>query len=135
VTGNQRSLAHDHQEHVTPHIGQTARSIFFTDDQLCDLKAPKPHYDLGEEMELTFARGAALNDDKKMEIELWDSKLTSFLPLAAQWYLRSNPPGASLDDWGFIQVDSVIISGMYESVHVVWRTLLISICSCKSMFN
>jgi hypothetical protein len=110
-----------YQEHVTPHIGQTARSIFFTDDQLCDLKAPKPHYDLDEEIELTFARGAALNDDKKMEIELWDSKLTSFLPLAAQWYLRSNPPGATLDDWGFIQIDSVIISGMYESVHVVWR--------------
>lgn len=114
-----------YQEHVTPHIGQTARSIFFTNEELCAKTAANPHYDLDHEMELTFARLAALNDDKKMEIELWDSKLTSFLPLAAQWYLRSSPPGATLDDWGFIEIDSVIISGMYETVHTVWKEKIV----------
>lgn len=108
------------QEHVTPHIGQTGRSIFFTNQELCAKTAQKPHYNLDEEIELTFARLASLNDNKKMEIELFDSKLTSLVPLMAQWYLRAHP-GGTLDDWDFIQVDSIIISALYESVMVVWK--------------
>jgi hypothetical protein len=109
-----------YQEHVTPHIGQTARSIFFTDEELCAKTAPKPRYNLDDEIELTFARLADLDDDKKMEIELFDSKLTSLVPLMAQWYLRAHS-GGTLDDWGFIQVDSIIISALYEATVVVWK--------------
>jgi hypothetical protein len=82
--------------------------------------APKPHKNLDHVFEATYNRLATLNDDKKMDIELFDSKVNSFLPLMAQWYLRSGP-GRSLDDWGFIQVDSLVISGLYESVIVVWK--------------
>ena len=69
------------QVHVTPHIGFTGRSIFFTDEEICEQSIPAPKYNLHHEMNLLIERMANLDDTKKMEIELFDSKLTSIVPL------------------------------------------------------
>ena len=106
------------QEHVVPHIGFTGKSIFLGDDEICSRKASKPEYDYDLEMQLALDRLANLNDTSKMEIEFFDSKLTSIVPLLVQFYARQ---GKSLDSFEFITIDSIIISVLYEAVMVVWK--------------
>ncbi len=54
-----------------------------------------------------LARTAALNDVKKMTVETFDGKLTSFVPLFIQYLLRS---GKDLESWDFFMIDAVSIN-------------------------
>ena len=105
------------QYHVTPHIGQTAKSVFLGDERVCALEVSTEEdpslYDYKEEMELVLERSAnlATSDVQKMEVELFDGKLTSVLPLLVQYYIRS---GYTLDDYEFIFADTILIAALYE---------------------
>eukprot|EP00656_Telonema_subtile_P055115 TRINITY_DN843_c0_g1_i2.p1 TRINITY_DN843_c0_g1~~TRINITY_DN843_c0_g1_i2.p1 ORF type:complete len:575 (+),score=126.58 TRINITY_DN843_c0_g1_i2:149-1873(+) len=109
-----------HQEHVVPHIGETGRGIFMSDSEHCALTADDPNYDYDVENQLVLDRGAALTDVQKAKIELFDGKVTSIVPLLAQYYARLSGPNV-IDRFEFIKPDSVIISVLYEAVMVVWR--------------
>eukprot|EP00041_Stephanoeca_diplocostata_P006718 m.91970 g.91970 ORF g.91970 m.91970 type:complete len:555 (-) comp16513_c0_seq14:107-1771(-) len=106
------------QEHVTPHIGQTGKSIYLGDTDICGRTCPDPDYDLEEEIDAAFATMATLDDTKKAEIETFDSKLTSLVPLQVQFYARQ---GINPDSWDFILADAILITSLYESVLVSWK--------------
>eukprot|EP01084_Bolivina_argentea_P250591 419931_1 len=60
-------------EHVTPHIGITAKPFLFDEFK----KAQPPNYNYDHEMELTLERLRllAVNDTMKMNVEFYDNKL------------------------------------------------------------
>mmetsp|Transcript_1965 Transcript_1965/g.3054 ORF Transcript_1965/g.3054 Transcript_1965/m.3054 type:complete len:522 (+) Transcript_1965:66-1631(+) len=106
------------QQHVTPHIGETARSYFLGDEDVCSRKLDNPKYKYAAEAELVLGRTAALDDITKAQVEFFDSKLTSVVPFQAQYYIRS---GVILDSWEFIVSDTVAIATIYESIIVSWK--------------
>jgi hypothetical protein len=106
------------QEHVTPHIGQTAKSFYLTDEEICDLQAPPPDYDYMQELQLALARTAQLDNLKKAQVELFDNKVTLFGPLVSQYFRLA---GYDLEDFEHIQAFSMVVSVLYESTVVVWK--------------
>lgn len=107
-----------HQEHVVPHIGDTAHSMFLSDEKICSLKLPPPQYNLRHESSLVLNRTAALDDRTKAEVEFFDYKQASVLPLQVQYYQRNN---VSLDSFEFIKADATVIAAIYEATIVSWR--------------
>ena len=76
------------QQHVTPHIGWTARPFVLTNDEVCDARLAPPQYVLNAEALLVLSRTGALNSTKKMEVEFFDNKFTSLIPLLVQYTAR-----------------------------------------------
>ena len=109
-----------HQEHVTPHIGYTGKSLFFGDDYLCSKRASNPHYNYNKEMELALSRTANLTDTTKMEVESFDDKVASLFPLQGQYFERAQGL-TDLDDWDLISVDVIIIALTYEATLLAWK--------------
>eukprot|EP00658_Telonema_sp_P-2_P041194 TRINITY_DN2945_c0_g1_i1.p1 TRINITY_DN2945_c0_g1~~TRINITY_DN2945_c0_g1_i1.p1 ORF type:complete len:598 (-),score=119.45 TRINITY_DN2945_c0_g1_i1:434-2227(-) len=108
-----------HQEHVVPHAGHTGRGIFMSDQEHCSFKAPRPNIDYDTENDNVLARAAALDDTKKMQVELFDGKIGSILPLLFQWYVRTT--GKKLSGYEFQKIDCAINNILYESTMAVWR--------------
>jgi len=106
------------QEHVTSHIGFTAKSFFVGDEKICDRQLTKPRIKYKKEMKEVLKATGTLTDEKKAEVELFDNKLTSLFPMQIQYTLRT---GMSLDSWEFIVMDAVTIAALYEGVIAVWR--------------
>lgn len=106
------------QEHVTSHIGQTARSIFLGDDEVCSRTLEAPKYDYEAEAKMVLQRTAELDETTKAEVEFFDSKLDSLLPLQVQYYARRGVP---TDAFEFIRADAAAIAALYESVIVAWK--------------
>lgn len=52
------------------------------------MRSPSPAYDYHSEMDEVLARTEALTDEQKAEVELFDSKFTSLLPMQVQYYAR-----------------------------------------------
>lgn len=48
------------------------------------MRSPSPAYDYHSEMDEVLARTEALTDEQKAEVELFDSKFTSLLPMQVQ---------------------------------------------------
>ena len=107
------------QEHVTSHIGETARSFFLGDDDICGRELDNPKYDYALEAQLVLDRSAALTEVAKAEVEFFDSKLASIVPLQVQYHIRST--GGSLDSWEFVLTDTIAISAIYEAIIVSWK--------------
>ena len=107
-----------HQEHVVPHVGETARSIFLGDDDICARNLQDPDYDLDLESELVLKRARELTELQKVEIEYFDNKLASLFPLLVQQYVRM---GYNLDSFEFIVADTVNLHALREATIVVWR--------------
>lgn len=106
------------QEHVTAHIGETARSFFLGDEDICSRELDNPNYDYAEEARLVLERTNLLDEVSKAEVELFDSKLSSVVLLQAQYFVRA---GFSLDSWEYILTDTCTIAAQYESVIVSWK--------------
>jgi len=107
-----------HQEHVVPHIGDTARSIFLTDEEICDRDLEDPEYDLNLESNLVLQRTRDLTEFQKVEIEYFDNKLASLFPLLVQQYVRM---GYNLDSFEFIVADAANLHALREATIVIWR--------------
>ena len=79
---------------------------------------PEPNYDYCEEADfvLSEANKMASDDKKKLEIELFDSKFTSLLPMQINWAIQNQK--SSFDFWYY---DMVLVTTMYDAMMLVWR--------------
>jgi len=107
-----------HQEHVVPHIGETARSIFLGNEDICKRHLDDPNYDLPLESDLVLQRTRDLTEMQKVEIEYFDNKLASLFPLLVQQYVRMN---VHLDSFEFIVADAANLHALREATIVVWK--------------
>ena len=59
------------QEHVTPHLGFTARNFYLDNEFVCNKQSSDPKYNFEQEINYLLERMANLNDYKKGLIELF----------------------------------------------------------------
>lgn len=106
------------QEHVTPHIGFTAKSFFVGDQKICerDIGTPKIRY--RKEMRKVLERVKKLTPRQKAEVEFFDSKFDSLLPLHNQFSSRS---GQRNTDYKHLMGLLAMEAAIYEAVIQVWR--------------
>lgn len=107
-----------HQVHVTPHIGEAGKSLYLRDEEFCRRQLPDPQYDLEKELFLNLQRSAALNDERKVELEFFDQKLLSLFPIAIEYFQRM---GISVDSFEFWSWEMVLNAGYYDSTLLSWR--------------
>lgn len=106
------------QSHVTPHIGETGKSMLLGDEFICGLQTPDPHYDLEVEARNAVSRSASLTADQKARIEFFDSKVPSVLGTAHE-FIRAM--GRGLTDWEGLEVSAMVAIAMYEATITIWR--------------
>jgi hypothetical protein len=119
------------QEHVTPHCGFTGRLYGLTPEEYESFSSPQPSYNYCAEADFVLEQTKNMNDQKKMEIELFDSKFTSLLPLQINWSIRS---GFSLFDFWFYDMSRKSVADtclcMHSLCDVSELTLSVSLASC-----
>lgn len=76
------------QEHVTPFAGFTGRLLGLSSEEFEAFSSPLPDYDYCEEADFVLENTKDLNDRKKMEVEFYDSKFTSLLPMQINWSIQ-----------------------------------------------
>lgn len=113
------------QEHVTPHIGFTAKSFFVGDEKICARTALASNfdYDYEVEAELVRQRTADLNETEKVEIEMFDNKLTS---IARFWTNQNLAKNISLDSFDFLLMQGATITVVYEAIIQAWRVKVLT---------
>ena len=106
------------QEHVTPFAGFTARLYGMTTSEYESFTIPEPDYDYCQEARfvLSETKKMSKNDMKKVEIEVFDSKFTSILPMQIFWSIEN---GVSLFEFWFM--DMALVTAMYDATILVWR--------------
>ncbi len=106
------------QEHVTPYAGFTGRLYGMTTSEYESFSVSKPDYDYCQEAEYAIeeTRKMAEDDKKKAEIEAFDSKFTSLLPMQINWSLMNQ--FSSFDFWFY---DMALVTAMYDATMLVWR--------------
>lgn len=106
------------QEHVTSHIGDTARSLHFSDRELCAKRAPRPRYRYNREIRQLLRRSRDFNLTSRTETFFFDNKLTSLAPLQLQYMNRAN---VSIDTLQGMSIDAAFVAAQLEAVTLVWR--------------
>ena len=106
------------QEHVTPFCGFTGRLFGLSDNEYESFSSPLPDYDYCFEADFVIDKTQELadNDIQKMEVELFDSKFTSLLPLQINWSIQSG--FSELEFWFY---DMTLVIAMYDATMLVWR--------------
>jgi hypothetical protein len=106
------------QEHVTPFAGFTGRLYGMTSSEYEGFNVSKPEYDYCDEADFVLAEtnDMSTDDKKKAEIEFFDSKFTSLLPMQINWTLANQ---FSIFDFWFY--DMVLVTAMYDATMLVWR--------------
>lgn len=105
------------QEHVTPHIGKTAKRAVLSDADFESRVASIPDYNYNEEAFLVAERlrATAEDDDKKAKIEFYDDKLGVIMTLL---------PNVASYGLSFEQLLNFVVglsSSEYDSVLVSWK--------------
>ena len=79
---------------------------------------PEPNYNYCEEADLVLSetKEMASDDLKKAEIEFFDSKFTSLLPMQIDWAIKSG--FSSFDFWFY---DMILVTSMYDATMLAWR--------------
>jgi hypothetical protein len=103
---------------VTPHIGFTGRLYGVTSAEYEAFSSPLPAYNYCTEAQATVqaTKNVATSDHDKMEVELYDNKFTSLLPIQIKWSLAL---GFSLFEFWYY--DMVLVTTMYDATLLVWR--------------
>jgi len=106
------------QEHVTPFAGFTGRLYGMTVSEYESFTIPKPNYDYCKEADfvLSETRRMSTDDMKKVELEVYDSKFTSLLPMEINWAIEN---GVSSFEFWFN--DMTLVTAMYDATLLVWR--------------
>lgn len=106
------------QEHVTPFIGFTGRLMGLTESQYTSFSSPIPRYNFCKEADFVLKNTfkLATSDLQKMQVELFDNKFTSLLPLQIDWSIKSG--FSELDFWFY---DMALTVAMYDATMLVWR--------------
>lgn len=134
------------QEHVTPFAGKckcfnslldhvkstfslnhfntgfTGRLYGLTVDEYESFSVPPPSYNYCEEVDFVLSEtlDMANDDKKKVEIEVYDSKFTSLLPMQIEWSIKNQ--FSSFDFWYY---DMALVTSMYDATMLVWREKVI----------
>lgn len=106
------------QQHVVPQIAVAGKSIYLTDDAICNMEAPDPNYDYDDEIQLAIDRLANITDRQKMLVEFFDRKSFSIGLLLGFFFVFR---GISLDDFRFIRAQLSFNLAIYEGTLVVWK--------------
>lgn len=106
------------QMHVTPHIGETGKSFYAGDHVICGRSLQSPRYDLREELRAVVRRSARLDEMKKAEVEFFDNKVGSLVPLQQQFFGRL---GVDLDKFEYWKWNFAANAALYEGILAVWR--------------
>ena len=93
------------------HAGETGKSFFLGDEDLCSCSTPSPDYDLKKEAEGVLKRTAELNPLKKAKVEYFYQKTPSIIGCTHD-YLEMNNQG--LATWEGIATSSRILKGKLE---------------------
>ena len=103
------------QEHVTPHIGSTAklRVLESIDDRLAD----DPHYDYDLEADLVLRRLAALDDLRKVQVEFFDNKLNIARQIPAE--LSAKHPQVTFEQLVHFSVGATAVE--YDTTVTAWK--------------
>lgn len=80
--------------------------------------APPPEYNYCKESDavLSETKDMANDEQKKVEVEVFDSKFTSLLPMQIEWSLKKGL--SSFDFWYY---DMTLVTAMYDATMLVWR--------------
>ena len=108
------------QKHILPHIGYTGKSIFFTDDQLCDRELYYPFYNYTYEINLLIDRlkDTMLTDEIKMETEFFDNKVASLTQFSTFYTILQGNDFDKFEGAFALQLESII---NYEVTLAVWK--------------
>jgi len=106
------------QEHVTPFAGFTGRLYGMSSAEYESFSISKPEYDYCAEVDFVLGetRKMTVDDKKKMELEFFDSKFTSLLPMQIEWTIQNQ---FSLFEFWFY--DMALVTAMYDATMLVWR--------------
>jgi hypothetical protein len=106
------------QEHVTPFAGFTGRLYGMTSSEYESFSISKPRYNYCDEANtvLSETNKMSTDDRKKVEIEFYDSKFTSLLPMQIDWSIKNQ--FSSFDFWFY---DMTLVTAMYDATMLVWR--------------
>ncbi|KAH7402998.1 hypothetical protein BKA64DRAFT_439548 [Cadophora sp. MPI-SDFR-AT-0126] len=105
-----------HQTHVVSHIGQTGKTMYVSNEEHCRRTLEDPKYDLQKELNLALERSSRLDDKSKMEIEYFDSKVTSLPPLLDQYWNSKNVSAFERRYENY-----ALNSAIYEATLLSWR--------------
>ncbi|CAM9509280.1 unnamed protein product, partial [Scytosiphon promiscuus] len=113
------------QEHVTPHIGVTARLFGFensddeTDFAARKLNAPgyMRHYEAQARDVLEETKATATDEEKQFAISFFDNKFASLIPLKII-YVLARPEYTAID---FYRITVKVQLSIYNSVILAWR--------------
>ncbi|CAM9235018.1 unnamed protein product [Laminaria digitata] len=114
------------QEHVTPHIGVTARFFGFnsTEDEkaFASRTLPQPSYryryqEVAEEV-LAETKLTAGDPFKQRAVSFFDSKFNSLVPLKASYFVQHSDTLSSADFYG---LTIAVQLSIYNSVILAWR--------------
>ena len=105
------------QDHVTPHIGYTAKPKLLSEFK----KADKPRYDYKTEAELVVKRLQELvGDDERIEmLRFFDNKIKVRGIIQSSFVAQFSPFGLTFEDW--ITFLAGIDAAEHDSVLQVWR--------------
>jgi len=106
------------QEHVTPFAGFTGRLYGMTSGEYESFSVSAPSYDYCEEANFVLSETNTMSTDDrtKAEIEFFDSKFTSLLPMQIDWAIQNQ--FSSFDFWFY---DMALVTAMYDATMLVWR--------------
>jgi len=107
-----------HQTHVVSHIGQTGKTMYVPNEEHCRRTLEDPNYDLEKELNLTLERSSMLDDKTKMEVEYFDTKITSLPPLLNQYWDSKNIANNSFER---TYESYALNSAIYEATLLLWR--------------
>ena len=115
-----------YQEHVTPHIGYTGKSVVFENDEICKRSkrfkrdtARADEYDYNYEIGLLIDRMADLTETSKMEIEFFDAKAN--LGEFVDQYKYASVPNITSNTFEWWIYDMAYLLNTYETIIVAWK--------------
>ena len=120
------------QEHVTPFAGFTGRLYGITTSEYESFTIPEPNYNYCEEADfvLSETRKMSTDDMKKVEVEAFDSKFTSLLPMQISWAIQNE--ASSFEFWF---MDMTLVTAMYDATLLVWREKVSHNAVCQAQHD
>ena len=101
-----------------------------SDEEYTSFSSPKPTYDYCTEADFVIenTKNLAENDIQKMQVELFDSKFTSLLPMQILWSIQSG-----FTEFEFWFYDMALVITMYVTF-LPHFSLLLSSCFCFTSY-
>jgi len=99
-----------------PHVGDTGRSYFLGDQEICDAQVRYPCYCFIRENKAVLEKLGVLDDSKKAETEFFNNVFLWMTTFQKDYYASS-----TANDFQVITAIAATASAMYEATLVVWK--------------